>query len=466
MKKHAENRLDLGEAPIPGLIRRFAIPSIVGMLVMAVYNITDQIFIGHLVGMYGNAATNVVFPLVILTIAFSQLVGIGTASNFNLSMGAQKVEDAKEYIGTGLTLMVVFGAALTVVVLSFKTPLLLLCGATEAVLPYADPYLSITALGFPFFLMGSAMSQLIRADGSPRYSMLCNVVGAVLNVLLDALFMFGFQWGIQGAAAATITGQFLSFLIACSYFRHFKAFPIRLPMLGLKRRYAASILKLGTSNCINQLIMMLVNIILNNMLKKYGAASIYGSDIPLAVAGIAAKLNSILISFSVGLAQGCQPILGFNMGAKRYARVKKTFRTALTVALCIGFAAFLAFQLAPRQITGIFGSGDELYYAFAARYLRIYMMMVCIHGMQPLSVNYFTGIGDVKQSLLLSLSRQGLFLVPLLVLLPLFFGLDGLLYSAPIADVLAFVLCLTLVARSFRRLDRLDLAARTHPDLS
>lgn len=459
MKKDEKDRAALGEAPIPRLIRNFAIPSIIGMLVMAVYNITDQIFIGHVVGMYGNAATNVVFPVVILIMAFTQLVGVGTASHFNLNMGAKQVEEAKKYIGTGLTLMVVFGIVLTAAVWMFKTPILLLCGATEAVLPYANLYLGITAFGFPFSLMGNAMSQLIRADGSPRYSMLCNIVGAILNVLFDALFMFGFHWGIQGAAAATVLGQMLSFLIACSYFRHFQAFAIRLDMLGIKLQYAASILKLGLSNFINQIIMMLVNIVLNNMLRKYGAASIYGSDIPLAVAGIAAKLNSILISFSVGLAQGCQPILGFNMGAKQYDRVKKTFLTAASVALCIGFVAFDGFQLAPRQITSIFGSGEELYYLFATQYLRIYMMMVCIHTIQPLAVNYFTGIGDVKQSILLSLSRQGLFLIPLLLLLPVYFGLNGLLYAAPIADVLACILTVFLIRRNFRHLSELNTTA-------
>lgn len=445
----------LGFAPIPGLIRRFAIPSIIGMLVMAAYNITDQIFIGHVVGMYGNAATNVAFPVVTLTTAFSQMVGIGTASNFNINMGAKQEEEAKKFVGTGLTLMASFGVFIMLFVLAFKTPILWLCGATENVFPYASAYLGITAFGFPFLLMGNAMSMLIRADGSPKYSMACNIVGAILNVFLDALFMFGFDWGIKGAAFATITGQIISFVIGILYFRNFKTFDIHLNMLGIRVEYAISIIKLGTSNFINHIIMMLVNIVLNNMLRKYGILSVYGSDIPLAVSGIAAKLNSVLASFAVGLAQGCQPILGFNMGAKNYDRVKKTYKTALSTALCIGLVAFAAFQIFPRQITSIFGSGEELYYEFAAKYLRIYMMMVIIYSVQPMTVNYFTGIGDVRQGIIISFSRQGFFLIPLLIIMPIFFGLNGVLYAAPIADVLACVLALSLIARNFNHLDRM-----------
>lgn len=451
----------LGFAPIPGLIRKFAIPSIIGMLVMAAYNITDQIFIGHVVGMYGNAATNVAFPVVTFTSAFSQMVGVGTASNFNINMGAKREEIAKKFVGTGLTLMAAFGLFIMLFVLVFKTPILWLCGATKAVFPYANTYLGITVFGFPFLLMGNAMSMLIRADGSPKYSMACNIVGAILNVFLDALFMFGFDWGIKGAAFATIIGQIISFLIGISYFRNFKTLEIHLDMLGFRAEYVISIIKLGTSNFINHIIMMLVNIVLNNMLRKYGALSIYGSDIPLAVSGIAAKLNSILASFAVGLAQGCQPILGFNMGAKKYDRVKKTYMTAFCVALCFGLVLFIAFQFFPRQITSIFGSGEELYYEFAAKYLRIYMMMVILYSIQPITVNYFTGIGDVRQGIIISLSRQGLFLIPLLIIMPIFFGLNGVLYAAPIADVSACILALSLVARSFRRLDRMGAEKHT-----
>lgn len=442
----------LGYAPIPGLIGKFAVPSIISMLVMAAYNITDQIFIGHVVGMLGNAATNVAFPVVTLTTAFAQLTGVGTAANFNINMGARREEEAKAFVGTGLTMMALVGAALFCVVALLKTPILMLCGATKTVLPYAQSYLGITAVGLPFLLFTNGGSHLIRADGSPSYSMMSMVTGAVINVFLDWLFLFVLHWGIQGAAAATVIGQVISFALCVRYFTRFKSFPISRQMLGLRRQYSVRIAKLGTSNFVNHSIMMLVNIVMNNTLAYYGALSIYGSDIPLAVSGVIAKLNSILSAFSVGLAQGCQPILGFNMGAKNFDRVKGTYKRALAIALSISFFAFALFQLFPRQIVSIFGTGDELYFQFAEQYMRIFMMMVCIFGIQPLSVNYFTAIGNVKQGLLLSLSRQGLILVPLLILMPMAFGLNGVLYAGPIADFLAGVLSLTLVWRNFRSL--------------
>ena len=457
MKEPMQNN-PLGSAPLPGLITKFAIPSVISMLVSAVYNITDQIFIGNIIGMYGNAATNVAFPVVMLTIAFSQISGVGTASNFNIAMGAKRTEDARHYIGTGLTLTALFGLVITAVVLGLKTPLLWLCGATEAIFDYADVYLSITAFGLPFLLLGNAMATLIRADGSPRYSMFSSIIGAVLNVGLDALFMLHFRWGIQGAAWATIIGQIVSFLVSAAYFTRFRAFPITRDMLTLRGGYVGKILKLGLSPFINHIVMTLVNVVLNNMLKKYGALSIYGSDIPLAVAGIAAKINSIPISFAVGISHGCQPIFGFNMGAKNYDRVKKTYTLALGVSLLIGLVAFLAFQIFPRQITSIFGSGEALYYDFAEKYLRIYLMMVIVIGAQPMTLSYFTNTGNVRQGLIISLSRQGFLLLPLLVVLPMIFGLNGVLWAGAVADFLACVLALSMVARDFKRLDRLKAA--------
>lgn len=230
MKQEKDQTLNnpLGYAPVVGLIAKFAIPSIINMLVNAAYNITDQIFIGHVVGMLGNAATNVAFPVVTLTVAFSQLVGVGTAANFNISLGAEKKDDAKQFIGTGLTLMSIIGILIMCIVLLFKTQILTLCGATENNLLYAQRYLNITAFGLPFFLFSSAGSHIIRADGSPAYSMACTITGALLNVFLDWLFLFGFHWGIQGAALATITGQFVSFLLCLFYFTRFKTFRIGL----------------------------------------------------------------------------------------------------------------------------------------------------------------------------------------------------------------------------------------------
>lgn len=454
-KKTVGTENPLGYAPVERLIGKFAIPSIISMLVTAAYNITDQIFIGNVVGMLGNAATNVVFPTVTLTTAFAQLVGIGMAANFNICLGAKRYEEARRFVGTGLTLMSAVGIFIACLLLLFKTPVLLLCGATESVLPYGQLYLGVTAFGIPFFLFSSAGSYLIRADGSPTYSMMCVVAGAVVNIALDWLFMFVFDWGMRGAAAATVVGQLVSFALCLRYFFRFKTFEINMKMLELKLSYVVRIAKMGTSNFTNMTIMMLVNIVLNNTLTYYGALSVYGSDIPLAVSGVIAKLNSIMVAFSVGLAQGCQPILGFNMGAKNYGRVKETYKKALAFALIISVLAFLMFQLFPRQIVSIFGSGEELYFSFAERYMRVYMMMICVFGVQPLTVNYFTGIGNVKQGIVLSLSRQGFFLIPLLILLPMKWGLDGVLYAGPIADFMAFVLSIVLISVNFRKLNGL-----------
>ena len=442
----------LGTAPITSLIRKFAIPAIIGMLVSAAYNITDQIFIGQVVGMLGNAATNVAFPTVILTGALAQLIGVGTAANFNINMGAKKHDEASRFIGVGLTLLAICGPLLMALVLLLRTPILVISGATGNVLPFAEPYLAITALGLPFLLFTQAASQFIRADGSPTYSMIATVSGAILNVFLDWLFMFGFEWGIQGAAAATVTGQFVSFLICVCYFPRFKTFKIKAVMLRVKLEYATKIVKLGTSNFINHSVMMLVNIVMNNTLTHYGALTVYGSDIPLAVSGVVAKLNSVMAAFCVGLAHGCQPIHSYNMGAKNYARIKETYKKALVAVLCISIFALLAFQIFPRQIISIFGSGDELYFEFAQRYLRVFMMMVGIFGIQPITINYFTAIGDAKRGILLSLSRQGFFLIPMLLIMPLIFGLEGVLYAGPIADTLACSWCLLLVSKSFKRL--------------
>ncbi len=443
----------LGYAPVEKLIAKYAIPTILSMLVTAAYNITDQIFIGNIVGMHGNEATNVVFPTVTLTTAFAQMAGIGTAANFNIYMGKKEEAEAKRYIGTGITFMGILGVLIMLIVFLLKRQILHICGATEASMPLAMSYLTITNIGLPFFLFSNGSCHMIRADGSPTYSMLCNVSGALLNVFLDALFMFGFGWGIRGAALATITGQIFSFLLCVAYLPRMKSFRFSIQILGIRARYLIRIVKLGLSNFINQIIMMIVNITLNNMLKTYGAVSIYGEDIPLAVSGVVAKLNSIVTSFSVGLAQGCQPIWGFNLGAKKYGRVKETFKKALVVALSIGLVVFAAFQLFPTQIVRIFGSGEALYYEFATKYMRIYLMLVFAQTIQPLSVNYFTGVGNMRQGVLLSLSRQGFLLLPMLIIFPkIFGGINGVLYAGPTSEAIASVLSISMVIYNFKHL--------------
>jgi putative MATE family efflux protein len=442
----------LGYDPILPLITKYAVPSIISMLVASAYNITDQVFIGHIIGILGNAATNVEFPVVMFCSALVQLIGVGTATNFNIKMGEKKNAEAARFAGTGIAITVIMGILLFCFIFLLKAPILLFCGATERVFPLAYSYLGITVFGLPFLLFSTTNSNLIRADGSPAYSMLATTVGAILNVLLDWLFMFIFGWGIQGAAAATVIGQIVSCIICILYLPRFKTVTIKRETLCIKWIYVKNILKLGTANFTNHIIMTTVNIVMNNTLKHYGALSPFGSDIPLAVAGVVAKLNTILSSFAVGLAQGCQPILGFNIGAKNYGRVKETYKKAFVFTLTVSLSFFAAFQLFPRQIVSIFGGGNESYFLFAVRYMRIFMMMVCVYGIQPLSVNYFTATGKARQGIALSLSRQGAFLLPLLIILPMVFGINGVLYAGPIADALACALSLFMVSRSFKSL--------------
>lgn len=450
----------LGTAPLGPLITKFAVPSIIAMLVGSVYNITDQIFIGQVVGMLGNAATNVVFPLVSFSIALSQLVGVGMAAGFNLAQGGGRREEARSFVGVGLTLTILLGLAFTALLLLFETPILLLCGATENTLAYAREYLSVTLWGMPFVIFANGVYPIIRADRSPKVAMASSLLGAGLNIFLDWLFLYPLGMGIRGAAIATVISQVLACLVCVAYFPRFRAFSLGWGDLGLKGAVAWRICQLGAASFANHLVMTLVNVVMNNTLTHYGDQSIYGSDIPLAVAGVVSKVNAIMVSFAVGLAHGCQPILSFNMGAGNYRRVKGTFLRSAAVALVFSLCAFVLFQCFPRQVVSIFGSGEPLYFQFAEDYLRIFMGMVCLFGIQPLAVNYFTSVGAVRQGVLLSVSRQGFLLLPLLLLLPLVWGLDGVLYAGPIADFLAVVLSVSMMAWHFKKLDRLAAESR------
>ena len=446
----------LGSAPLPGLIAKFAIPSIIGMLVNAAYNITDQIFIGRLVGINGNAATTIVFPIMQITLALSQLSAIGSAANFNLNLGAGDEEEAKKYVGTGIALTASLAALLFIVIFLFKSPILYLFGARGEVYQLAMLYLGITVIGVPLQVFINFAGVLIRADRSPSYSMLCLVSGAACNIVLDALFMIVFHWGIIGAAAATVLGQVLSCFLGIRYFFHFRTFPIQQDSIRLRPSYIVNIARLGIANFLNHIIMATVNIVMNNTLAYYGELSIYGRDIPVAVSGIVAKVNSIMIAIVVGIAQGCQPIWSFNMGARNYDRVKETFKKAIAAGFVFSISGFLMFQLFPRQIAGIFGSGNELYFVFASQYLKIFMFFVFFLGIQPITINYFTSIGDMHRGVFLSVSRQGLLLLPLILILPRLFGINGVLYAGPIADLSAAILSFTFVWLNFRQLTQLE----------
>lgn len=454
--KPSEN--PLGSEPVSSLLRRFAIPSVIAMLVSALYNMVDQLFIGHSIGVLGNAATNVAFPLSMVCTSIGLLCGIGGAANFNLCMGRREPEHAKSYVGSAISMLAILGVILCVAVQLFLRPMMLLFGATPDVIDYACTYTRITSIGFPFLIVTIGGSNLIRADGSPKFSMLCNLVGAIVNTILDPLFIFVFHMGMAGAALATITGQILSFALVVFYLRGFKTLPLSLSDLKPNMACWARIAALGATPAFNQVAMMVVQIVMNNTLTHYGSNSVYGSDIPLACAGIISKVNMLFFSFAIGISQGLQPIVSFNFGAQKYDRVKDAYKKAVFAATAISIVAFLCFQFFPRQIIGIFGSGSEEYLHFAERYFRIFLFFTFLNGIQPVSSNFFTSIGAPKKGIFLSLTRQIIFLLPLLLIFPYLFGIDGVMYTAPIADLAAASVSIVMVVREFKIMAELQKA--------
>lgn len=437
----------LGTAPVGGLIGKFAIPAIISMLVSALYNIVDQIFIGQGVGMLGNAATNVAFPVTTIATALALLLGIGGASNYNLEMGAGREKKASSIAGTALSTLVITGVILAVAVLLFLRPLLSLFGATTDVMPYAVDYLGITAVGLPFYALSIGGNHIVRADRSPTYSMTCVLTGAIINTILDPLFIFGFGWGIKGAAWATVIGQVVSGILVIIYFGKFRKMYLEMSMLKPSSECLKAIISLGMASCINQIAMAVVQIVLNNILRYYGGLSVYGSDIPIACVGVISKVNQVFMAICIGISQGCQPIWGFNYGAKKYDRVRLAYRYSMIACTAIATVFFLCFQLFPHQIVSIFGTGSDLYFQFAERYLKIFMFMTFANGIQPMSSGFFTSIGKAKLGIVMSLTRQVLFLLPLIVVFSLIMGIDGVMYAGPIADAAAFVLAILFARR-------------------
>lgn len=446
----------LGYKSIPDLLRSFAIPSIIATLVSSLYNIVDQVFIGQGVGYLGNAATNVSYPLTTICLALSLLIGIGSASRFSLSLGAGEKNEAARVVGNGICMMVLFGIVYAVIIEIFLYPMLNAFGATAENLPYAVTYSRIIAIGMPFQIVTTSMSNLIRADGSPKYSMTCMLIGAILNTILDPIFIFIFDLGVAGAAWATIIGQFFSFIAAALYIRKFKSIRLKREHIRLHVKDCLNTASLGMSNSLNQVAITLVQIVMNNSLTYYGAMTVYGKDIPLAACGIVMKTNAILLAFFIGISQGSQPIVGFNYGAKQYPRVRKTYKLAIACSFVISTIGFILFQFFPYQIISLFGQGDDLYYEFAIHFMRTFLFMVIVNGVQLISSNFFSAIGKPVKGLLLSMTRQVFFLIPLILILPLFFGIDGVLYAGPVADGVAFVVSVVLISLEMKKMRRME----------
>ena len=442
----------LGVEPVGKLLRQFAVPSIIAMLVGALYNIVDQIFIGQSIGELGNAATNVAFPLSTSCVAIALMFGIGAASAFNLTLGRGDREKALYYIGNAAVLLFSGGLVLCIITQIFLTPMLVFFGSPDDVLGYAEEYVRITSLGFPFLILSNGGAHLVRADGSPRYSMMCNLTGAIVNTILDPLFIFGFKMGMTGAAIATITGQIVSAAMVFNYLRHYKTGQLTKNHLQVRWKFAGYIVSLGLAHFFNQLAMMIVQIVMNNSLTYYGALSAYGASIPLACSGIINKVGFMFFSVCIGIAQGMQPIASFNYGAQKYDRVRRVLGLSLAAVSVICFCAFTLFQLFPRQIISLFGEGSEMYFAFAERYFHIYLFFTFINNVQPLSSTFFTSIGKPKIGIFLGLTRQILFLLPLIIIFPMIMGIDGIMYAGPIADFSAALVAALMLIREVRKM--------------
>ena len=445
----------LGYEKLPKLLKNYAIPSIIAMLVSSLYNIVDQIFIGQGVGYLGNAATNVAYPLTTICLAIALLLGVGSAARFSLALGAKEKEHAALAVGNAISMMFLFGMIYFILIEIFLDPLLTIFGSTEDIMPYAKSYTKITAIGMPLLIVTNGMSNLARADGSPKFSMTCMLIGAIINTILDPIFIFVFDMGVAGAALATVIGQFVSFLMAISYIRKFKHIDLKKKHFKLQGLECLKIASLGMSNSLNQLAITIVQIVLNNSLIYYGAQSIYGSEIPLASSGIVMKTNAILLSVIIGISQGSQPIISFNYGAKNYDRVRGIYKLAISYSLVVSLLGFIAFQFFPRQVISLFGTGDQLYFEFAVKFMRIFLFMFLINGIQVISSNFFAAIGKAIKGVFLSLSRQVLFLIPLILILPVFFGIDGILFAAPIADGLAFLVTVLLIRKELTHMKSL-----------
>ena len=414
MNSEVQQKNPLGYEKLPKLLKGYAIPSIIAMLVSSLYNIVDQIFIGQGVGYLGNAATNVAYPLTTICLAIALLIGIGSASRFSLELGAGRKENAEIAVGNAVSMMIILGILYVIIIELFLRPLLIAFGSTDEVFPYAESYTRITAVGMPLLIVTNGMSNLARADGSPKYSMTCMLVGAIINTILDPVFIFIFDMGVAGAALATVIGQFFSFLMAANYLRHFKHITLKRHHFTPKIKECLNIASLGMSNSLNQVAITFVQIVLNNSLTYYGAMSVYGSEIPLASCGIVMKTNAILLAIIIGISQGSQPIIGFNYGAKQYDRVRGIYKLAISCNLVISLIGFLLFQFCPRQIISIFGTGDDLYFTFATKFMRIFLFMVIVNGVQLISSNFFDAIGKPLKGVFISLTRPVIFLVHLL----------------------------------------------------
>lgn len=452
-----KKELDLGHDKINKLLICFAVPCVISMLINSVYNIVDQIFIGKGVGTLGNAATNVIFPLVILANAIAGLIGNGAAANLSLKLGEKKEDEARASIGASITLT--FGISILFAVLAyiFLPKLVYMFGCTENVYNYALSYGRIILLGAPFMIIYSVLSSIIRADGNPRYSMIMLVVGAIINIILDPIFIFGFNMGVFGGGLATVIGQVISFIIALCYLPKIKSVKLEKDDFKINKSILRT-LSLGLSSFITQATILVLFVFMNNMMTKFGALSKYGADIPLSVYGVISKINSLYISFVLGVSIGAQPIIGFNYGAGNLERVKETLRKVLTINFAVGIIFNLIFILFPEQIAGVFISSEDGSYAlfmeFATLMCHSFLLVCALNAMEMTTSIVVQSLGNVLLATAVSFIRQIILFIPLALLLSIGFGvgLNGILYAGCLADSVTFVVAGIIFVREYRKL--------------
>lgn len=429
----------LGREKIGKLLAKFAIPGIISMVVNSLYNIVDQIFIGQGVGYLGNGATTVIFPMITFAMAFSLLFGDGSATFLSLKLGEKKEDEAARGTGAGIIGFVGIGIIITILYLIFLEPLCKLFGASEAILPYAKDYGRIITYGLPFCAVCAGGASIIRADGNPKFNMIGLFAGTIINVVLDPIFIFVFHWGVKGAAFATILGQFANAVLNIYYFSK-KMRNVSLNRFVFRKSisYIPRVSKLGISSFITQMALVVAMATRNNVLVTYGAKSKYGADIPVTTLGITMKTFTIIMSIVLGLSAGAQPIFGYNYGSGKYDRVKKTFKLVAVLSTIICTVAFFLAQFKPLAIISIFGSESDLYNEFAIKCMKIYLMLIPTVGIQIMSGIFFQALGYPVQASILSLSKQIIFQLPVTILLPVFMGVEGVLWAGPVSDVLAF----------------------------
>lgn len=454
-----ENRA-LGEAKIPSLLLKFSIPCVMGLLISALYNIVDQIFIGNSeLGFLGNAATGVSFPIICIANAFAWCVGDGAASYLSICAGRKDTDSAHKCVGTGITATLIISIVLMIICEVFAVPFMSMFGASDQTLGMAVEYFRIVVAFFPFYLLLNVMNSMIRADGSPSYAMAAMLVGAIINIILDPIFIFLLKWGIAGAAWATAIGQVASFIVCTVYFFKPKSFVLTkksfIPDMAILR----NMVSLGASTFVTQISIVVLSLVCNMTLFHYGELSKFGPDIPISVFSIQTKVYTVVCNIVVGLVLGAQPIFGYNYGAGRMDRVKETYALVLKSTLVVGLASTLLFQLKPEWIIGIFGGGNDLYLEFAIKTFRIYLSLMTITCLVKMTAVFFQSIGKSIHAVVASLVRDIICFTPLAIFLPKLLeaqnagaGINGILFAAPIADFVALIVILVLTVSFFRNL--------------